>query len=251
MRVPPLQSGAAADARASATWGCATRSARRQAREPGREREHLGARAAGTRHRVEELHVRPRVGLHRTRDVAQHDDAPGARLAAAPHLLDRVAAAAPGARQRRPQVELFAARVAARAPARPHRRGQPESPHHDRQLGQLPLVEGGEVGGGQPFLTARDRQQGVGEWTVVRRVAFVRTVARQPEAGVGAGGALPFPADRRGRAASRRRTCAGGGALRSPRESAGSTVPRNTWPKTRSKVSSCSSPVTNVTRATQ
>ena len=87
----------------------ATGEHRGQPGQPGGEGEHLGVRGAGGA--VEQLQHRPGVRLHRTGDVAQHDQAARPRLPPlAPDQPQRVAAGAVRLSQRGPQVDAAAAR---------------------------------------------------------------------------------------------------------------------------------------------
>ena len=91
MRVPLAQSTTRSAARAQRLVGVARAQLGGQPGQPRGEREDLHA-AAGAHQRVQEQQQRARVGLHRARDVAEHDELARRLGAAAERALHGVAA---------------------------------------------------------------------------------------------------------------------------------------------------------------
>ena len=168
MRVPLPQSTAISFARASAASGSrvARSGVSRVRRVPN---ANASTPRAGPHDRVQVEEQRPRVRVHRARDVAEHDELARDGLARLPRLLDRLAAGAQRPAAEPPQVEHVAARVgraATRHAARPRARDRGHELAHALELLGRHL---GEV------LLAQELVPGRAE--LVRRVGVVRLVA--------------------------------------------------------------------------
>ena len=148
MRVPLPQSTAISFARASAASGSrvARSGVSRVSRVPNANASTPAPRADD---RVEVEEERPRVGVHRARDVAEDDELPRDGLARLPRLLDRLAAGAQRLPAKAAEVEPVAARVGRTAPrlaarSRPRDRGHEPSDALEllgRHLGEVLLPE--------------------------------------------------------------------------------------------------------------
>ena len=124
MRVPLAQSTTRAAARASACSGSRVSQLGRQPCQPRAEREHLDA-ATASDDRVQVEQQRARVGLHRARHVAQHDELARGLGPAAKAPRDGVAARGDRGARQPAHVEDAPAPVraqAVRAPRGPVRR---------------------------------------------------------------------------------------------------------------------------------
>ena len=247
-RVPPAQSEAVAPARASAWSGSRHGQLPGEPGQPGGEDERLRPRPGDRA--LQQRQVDPRVGLHRAGDVAQQHQPPrpacaGARAPAAP---GRRRCAAPPAR-------CAAGRAGRRAPAaarvrRLRRSGVLSTSRRtsSRTLGAARRRSGRRTtcAAAAPRSTRRPAGPRARSPRRRRPPPAGRAARRPPDA-------VPGLRGRRSGGAGRVRGSQpiGGGAVGSPRLSAGSSRPSKTAEKTASNTGSWARSVTSATRQVQ
>ena len=147
------------------------------ARQPGREDECLHAPPAGHR-RGQELQVGPRVGLHRSRDVAEHHQPAGHDPPAPARDAHRVAAAAKAPAQGAAQIDPPAVVGALEPAGAPLRRRELELRHQPVEARELVGVEDVEALLREHLLVARDRARDVDRSRVLLPLRAARRRAR-------------------------------------------------------------------------